>query len=108
MISDPKTHLLHDESLNVFNRKQTIYVTKVDISAMHFSARVFFLLILTLIVAMLIGGTITYAEEKYKFDIKWGSLGTGDGQFRRPHTTAIDSKRDAYVSDRDTSNERNL
>lgn len=39
--------------------------------------------------------------QGYTFVTKWGSQGTDDGQFLRPHDVAFDSKGDVYVSDRD-------
>ena len=39
------------------------------------------------------------------FLTKWGSFGTGDGQFsKHVHGIAIDSKGNVYVTDRDNSN----
>jgi tripartite motif-containing protein 71 len=40
-------------------------------------------------------------ENQYSFAFKWGSNGTGDGQFLRPHDVEFDSKGNVYVSDRD-------
>jgi len=40
-------------------------------------------------------------ESEYSFAFKWGSNGTGDGQFLRPHDIEFDSKGNVYVSDRD-------
>jgi DNA-binding beta-propeller fold protein YncE len=40
-------------------------------------------------------------EEQYSFAFKWGSNGTGNGQFLRPHDIEFDSKGNVYVSDRD-------
>jgi DNA-binding beta-propeller fold protein YncE len=40
----------------------------------------------------------------YSFIRKWGSNGTGDGQFVRPHDIAFDSKGYLYVSDRELDN----
>lgn len=38
---------------------------------------------------------------KYCFDFKWGSEGTSNGQFLRPHDVNFDSNGNVYVSDRD-------
>ena len=37
--------------------------------------------------------------ESYVFDLKWGSLGSGDGQFQYPMWVGIDSVGNVYVSD---------
>ena len=39
--------------------------------------------------------------QGYTFVTKWGSQGTNDGQFLRPHDVAFDSEGNVYVSDRD-------
>jgi DNA-binding beta-propeller fold protein YncE len=39
--------------------------------------------------------------HQYTFTLKWGSMGTADGQFLSPHGIAIDSQGFVYVSDRD-------
>jgi len=44
-------------------------------------------------------------EERYSFVKKWGSEGSGDGQFKKPEDIAIDSKTEnVYVTD--TKNSR--
>jgi tripartite motif-containing protein 71 len=40
-------------------------------------------------------------EESYKFLTKWGSTGTGDGEFRHPHNIDVDSSGNLYVTERD-------
>ena len=40
-------------------------------------------------------------ENQYRFAFKWGSNGTADGQFLRPHDIEFDSKGNVYVTDRD-------
>ena len=40
-------------------------------------------------------------DNQYSFAFKWGSRGTGDGQFLRPHDVEFDSNGNVYVSDRD-------
>lgn len=42
--------------------------------------------------------------QTYTFVRKWGSFGTGNGQFERPHDVAFDSKGSVYVSGRDNNN----
>ena len=39
--------------------------------------------------------------QNYTFVTKWGSQGTDDGQFLRPHDIDFDSEGNVYVSDRD-------
>ena len=42
---------------------------------------------------------LSYAEESYTFVTKWGSFGTGDGQFDNPHGIALDASGNIYVAD---------
>ena len=44
------------------------------------------------------------ALQQYKFVMKWGSFGSGNSQFMRPHDIAFDSKGNVYVSGRDNNN----
>ena len=44
------------------------------------------------------------AEGGYSFITKWGSEGTGDGQFNRPFGVAVDSSGNVFVAD--SSNNR--
>lgn len=44
------------------------------------------------------------AEESYQFILKWGSYGSGDGQFVTPYGVAADSSGNVYVAD--TGNHR--
>ena len=37
--------------------------------------------------------------ETYDFTLKWGTQGSGDGQFNTPYGIAIDSSGDVYVAD---------
>lgn len=47
----------------------------------------------------------TFEEvNQYQYLFKWGSNGTGDGQFLRPHDIDFDSEGNVYVSDRDLNN----
>jgi len=39
------------------------------------------------------------AAETYQFVTKWGSYGSGDGQFERPYGVAVDSSGNVYVAD---------
>jgi sugar lactone lactonase YvrE len=45
-----------------------------------------------------------HASEQYKYVLKWGSFGSGNSQFMRPHDIAFDSKGNVYVSGRDNNN----
>jgi hypothetical protein len=40
----------------------------------------------------------------YCYNSQFGSLGTGDGQFNRPHDIVFDSKGFLYVNDRELNN----
>ena len=65
--------------------------------------------ILYFLVAMLpvATGNSTYFGDKdddYSLDAKWGSPGSGDGEFNVPHTLAFDSTGNAYITD--TNNHR--
>jgi tripartite motif-containing protein 71 len=41
-----------------------------------------------------------YSQDTYQFILKWGSHGTGDGQFKRPRGIAVDSSGYVYVADK--------
>jgi tripartite motif-containing protein 71 len=43
-------------------------------------------------------------EQYYSYLFKFGSNGTADGQFMRPHDVAFDSKGNVYISDRELNN----
>ena len=43
-------------------------------------------------------------DVKFCYDSQFGSLGTGDGQFNRPHDIVFDSKGFLYVNDRELNN----
>jgi DNA-binding beta-propeller fold protein YncE len=45
--------------------------------------------------------SITIQSEVYAFVTKWGSSGSGDGQFSYPYGLAVDSSGNVYVADRD-------
>jgi NHL repeat len=46
------------------------------------------------------GGKNELSSIKYCFNFKWGSEGSADGQFLRPHDVNFDSKGYVYVVDR--------
>jgi sugar lactone lactonase YvrE len=43
-------------------------------------------------------------DVKFCYDSQFGSLGTGDGQFNRPHDIVFDSKGFLYINDRELNN----
>ncbi len=51
-----------------------------------------------------ISSILNNSHSSYTFVIKWGSYGTADSQFRRPHDVAFDSEGYVYVTDRDNNN----
>ncbi|MGZ5500720.1 MAG: SBBP repeat-containing protein [Nitrososphaeraceae archaeon] len=61
-------------------------------------------------ISMIIGNignldiNFAYSEEEYTFSKTWGSAGTEDGQFMFPHSLAIDTYGNIYVTD--TGNDR--
>jgi len=59
------------------------------------------LVIQAAITYLLVIGLITpaYSEEAYQFSLKWGSQGTGNGQFNSPAGVAVDSSGHVYVAD---------
>jgi hypothetical protein len=48
--------------------------------------------------------TANKKNMKYCYDSQFGSLGTGDGQFNRPHDIVFDSKGFLYINDRELNN----
>lgn len=53
---------------------------------------------LALLFIGLMSASVTHAET-YTFVTKWGSSGSGDGQFSAPYDVAIDSSNNVYVTD---------
>ena len=47
---------------------------------------------------------VNSTDLQFKFKVKWGSKGTGNDQFQRPHDVAFDSKGFVYVTDRENNN----
>ena len=63
------------------------------------------LLTFSLIAMLVVNSPISiHALEQYKYFFKWGSFGSGNSQFMRPHDIAFDSKGNVYVSGRDNNN----
>jgi len=58
--------------------------------------KIFFCLVLLFL--CLISASSTYAET-YNFVTKWGSYGSGNGQFYNPNGIAVDSSGNVYVAD---------
>jgi hypothetical protein len=44
-------------------------------------------------------GLIIAQQEEYSFITKWGSKGSGKGQFNMPYSLAVDSSSNVYVGD---------
>ena len=61
------------------------------------SSLLVYLLLFSLI--SLISPNILQATGTYQFITKWGSLGSGDGQFGWPWGVAVDSSGNVYVTD---------
>src|SRR4030066_364047 len=40
-----------------------------------------------------------FSQEAYKFELMWGVLGTGNGQFNEPGGVAVDGSGSVYVAD---------
>jgi DNA-binding beta-propeller fold protein YncE len=65
------------------------------------SITIFILTDAGLVLETVLGGRDELSSAKYCFSFKWGSEGTANGQFLRPHDVSFDSKGEVYVSDRD-------
>lgn len=69
------------------------------------NSKLLFPLTLLLTISIILNTTLAvYALQQYKFVTKWGSFGSGNSQFMRPHDIAFDSKGNLYVSGRDNNN----
>jgi len=55
------------------------------------------LYVILLLLLIAIAGSVL--ADNYSFITKWGSLGSGNGQFNGPHTIAVDGSGFVYVSD---------
>src|SRR3989337_2007894 len=54
----------------------------------------------TLLLSLLLAGIIALAHaETIQFTLKWGTFGTGNGQFDNPYDVAVDSAGYVYVAD---------
>ncbi len=51
------------------------------------------------LMALLFAPVISLAGEKYEFVTKWGSYGSGDGQFDPPGAIAVDGEGNVYVGE---------
>ena len=49
------------------------------------------------------GSTVLKFDSNGNFITRWGSNGTGDGQFNTPHGVAIDPQNNVFVTDMDNS-----
>ena len=58
------------------------------------------LLCLILFILVLMSASVTHAQT-YTFITKWGSEGSGDGQFNTPLDVAVDSSDNVYVAEWD-------
>lgn len=56
-------------------------------------------IILLLISGFMLLTSISVGEEVYLFETKWGSLGSGNGQFNFPQGVAVDSFGNVYVTE---------
>jgi len=57
------------------------------------------LIIAGIIFSILFCASQALAQEDYKMVLKWGSTGSGDGQFRMPYDVAVDPSGNVYVLD---------
>lgn len=79
-----------------------MFLNLADTPAYSMLLVIFIFVDLNLIMGMTaFGGKDELSSIKYCFDFKWGSRGSADGQFLRPHDVNFDSKGYVYVSDRD-------
>jgi DNA-binding beta-propeller fold protein YncE len=58
-----------------------------------------FVLIVLLFSMPLLLSKSTFCQEPHTFVLKWGSYGSGDGQFMNPRGVAVDSQGNVYVTD---------
>jgi len=62
--------------------------------------KVFTNIVLCICILMIFGSVDLFAEDPPTFYLKWGSLGSGDGQFNELNGVAADSSDNIYVADR--------
>ena len=61
------------------------------------------MILLVLLVAVLCLNTFVFAQlqqKEYSFAFKWGSNGTGNSEFIRPHGVDFDSHGNVYITER--------
>jgi streptogramin lyase len=65
------------------------------------ASKIFFLMASTLflVISIQLGSSIIYAQENYIFLKKWGSQGTGQGEFMFPQLIGIDQSNKLYILD---------
>lgn len=83
----------------MLDRKVLSTKSMVDFMVSAYSRRIRVLGVALLLSVLFLGVTaLAYAEE-YVFILKWGSSGTGDGQFNDPWGVAVDGSGNVYIAD---------
>ena len=58
-----------------------------------------FITVALLLSIPLVFSTSAYSQDPHEFILKWGSQGSGDGQFQRPIGIGADSSGNVFVAD---------